>query len=340
MSIVSPPAVASLIEVYSPIATEMEQVGQELDASFVAPNRFLQAFLSHSQKLGGKRLRPALLLLMEKLVRIAHGTEATPAEEKDVICLATAIEMIHTATLIHDDVLDEAEIRRQEDTVNARWNNETSILLGDYLFARALRGAARVEDLRITQIFAAATEAVCQGELTQVASRGNFSLTEQDYLAIVSGKTAALLVASCRIGALCGGGDDAMQQRLGDFGEKIGVAFQIVDDLLDITGDEARVGKSLGSDFSKGKLTLPIIHFLQNSEAQPKAKMLELLQREEPVQREELLQLLEATKSIDFARSEAKRFTDEALELLTNFAETPVRNSLAQLATFVTARKY
>ena len=180
--------------------------------------------------------------------------------------LAAAVEMIHTATLIHDDVLDEATMRRHLETVNVRWNNETSVLLGDYLFTRVLCLASSLEDVFACQAIGDASRAMCEGELRQVESRGNYGLSEPQYLDIITGKTAALTACCCRLGAHYAGADPAARRPWPATACNLGIAFQIADDLLDVLGDEATVGKSLGTDLLKQKSTLPLIRLLERVE--------------------------------------------------------------------------
>src|SRR5262245_23345896 len=170
--------------------------------------------------------------------------------------------MIHTATLVHDDILDEADIRRHASTVNAEWGTEPAVLLGDYLFTHAFHLAASLESTRACRWIGSATNLVCEGEMQQVHHRGNFDLDEEGYFAIIRGKTAELTAVSCRLGAAYAGAPDATVAALERYGRDLGVAFQIADDVLDIWGDERTTGKSLGTDFEKQKLTLPLIRLL------------------------------------------------------------------------------
>src|SRR5206468_475198 len=177
--------------------------------------------------------------------------------------LAAVVEMVHTATLVHDDVLDDATVRRHRPTVNAEWGNQNSILLGDFLFTHAFHLASSV-DARACAIIGHATNRVCEGELQQNVERGNFDLTEDAYLDIVDGKTAELTSCCCRLGALYSGMDDEAVERLAQYGRYLGLAFQIADDLLDLVGEERAAGKSLGSDLAQQKLTLPLIHMMRH----------------------------------------------------------------------------
>ena len=180
--------------------------------------------------------------------------------------LAAVVEMIHTATLVHDDMLDEAMIRRHAATVNAEWGNETAVLLGDYLFTHAFHLAASLDSTRACRWIGQATNKVCEGEMQQIHHRGNLDLDESDYFAIIEGKTAELTAVSCRLGASYAGAPESTVAALDRYGRNMGIAFQIADDVLDIWGEERVTGKSLGTDLEKQKLTLPIIHLLSESE--------------------------------------------------------------------------
>ena len=181
--------------------------------------------------------------------------------------LAAVVEMIHTATLVHDDILDEAVIRRHAATVNAEWGNETAVLLGDYLFTHAFHLAASLESTRACRWIGHATNKVCEGEMQQVHHRGNLDLDENDYFAIIEGKTAELTAVSCRLGASYAGAAEPTVAALDRYGRNLGIAFQIADDVLDIWGEERVTGKSLGTDLEKQKLTLPVIRLLAHRRA-------------------------------------------------------------------------
>ena len=207
--------------------------------------------IRHGFRLGGKRLRPALLLL---------AGQAVGRSRDEHIMLAAVVEMIHTATLVHDDVLDEAAIRRHVDTVNARWNNETSVLLGDFLFTHAFYLASTLDSTYACRTIGRATNIVCDGELRQTITSGDVNLSEDDYLAIVEAKTAELCACAASWAPTTPAATKEPIARLAAFGRNLGIAFQIADDLLDLEGNESATGKSLGTDLAKRKMTLPLIH--------------------------------------------------------------------------------
>ena len=193
------------------------------------------------------------------------------------LTLAAMVEVIHTATLVHDDVLDEATIRRHLDTVNARWSNEVSVLLGDYLLARAICLASSLDDNFACRAISESARHMCEGELRQIESRGNYDLSEADYFEIIAGKTAALMACCCRLGAHYAGAEPAVCEALARYGHDLGVAFQIADDVLDLVGEEATVGKSLGTDLLKQKATLPLIRLLGTVDSAERNELTSLL---------------------------------------------------------------
>src|SRR5262245_50733822 len=262
-----------LQSLYAPVAAELAEVEALLKAELRSDYPFVDELVRYGCLLGGKRLRPALLLLTAQAVggRI----------EREHITLATVVEMIHTATLVHDDVLDEAHMRRHLATVNARWDNEASVLLGDFLFTHAFYLASTLDSVVGCRLIGRATNIVCEGELRQKGSRGNFNLSEVEYLEIVEAKTAELTAVSCRLGALFAGASEGLVEQMDGFGRDLGIAFQIADDLLDVQGEEKTTGKSLGTDLEKQKPTLPIIRALELATGADRAKLLALVSGEE-----------------------------------------------------------
>src|SRR5262245_54474641 len=241
---------AALARRMAPIAGDLAEFERRLERALRHPDPFIDELARHSFRLGGKRLRPALLLL---------SAQAVGAVNDDHRTLAAVVEMIHTATLVHDDVLDEAQVRRHRDTVNARWSNQTSVLLGDYLFTHAFYLASTLDTTFGCRAIGEATNTVCEGELRQTAAAGDFWLARDAYLGIIEAKTAELCACCCRLGAHYAGASAATIEHLTSYGRNLGNAFQIVDDLLDLEGQEQVTGKSLGTDLAHRKMTLPLI---------------------------------------------------------------------------------
>ncbi|WP_437226822.1 polyprenyl synthetase family protein [Planctomicrobium sp. SH661] len=234
----------------------LEDVDQRFEMELASENPFVHDINEHTRRFRGKRLRPLLCLLTAQAV--GKVTESHRI-------LAAVVEMIHTATLIHDDVLDDADVRRHVATVHVRWSNQTSVLYGDYLFTHAFHLAASTGSAEACRMIGRATNRVCEGELMQTRSRGNLSLTEEDYFAIIDGKTAELCAVACEIGARYADASDEIVAAMENYGRNLGKAFQIADDVLDLIGIESSVGKTLGTDLSQQKLTLPIIRLLNNA---------------------------------------------------------------------------
>jgi len=299
---------------------------QEIDSR----EPYVTDVLTHLQSYRGKRLRPMLLMLTARAL-------GTVTREQHV--LAAVVEMIHTATLVHDDVLDDATTRRHVATVNARWNNETSVLLGDYLFTHAFHLAASLESARACRLIGHATNLVCEGELSQVHERGNLNLTEEQYFAIVEGKTAELCAVACHLGALYGGASPETVAACEQYGRWLGIAFQIADDVLDLSGTEAEMGKTLGSDLTKQKLTLPVIHLLTNVPDSEAARIREWLSEPTLESRGLLQEKLRQAGSLEYARDRALEYAAGARERLSVLPESPARSLLEEIADYIVVRK-
>jgi octaprenyl-diphosphate synthase len=324
----SAPAFRSSADLLAPIARDLEAVERLLRQTLESPRPGVARLIDHLAHYRGKRLRPILLLLTAKAcggIRPAHHT------------LAAVAEMIHTATLVHDDVLDAATVRRHASTINAEWGNQASILLGDWLFTHAFHLTSTV-DARACRLIGEATNRVCAGELHQVSERGNLELTEEAYLDIIDGKTAKLTSCCCRLGALYAGADHDVVESLAEYGRCLGLAFQIADDLLDLVGDERTAGKSLGTDLDQQKLTLPLIWHLRREPREHALSLRRLLETPGSHKRDRLRPELEESGAIAYARSRAEEFASRALTELTALPPSPCQALLEQLADRVVHR--
>jgi len=317
---------------FSPVRGDLNKVEQLLRAELSNDFPLVDRLLKHGFRLGGKRMRPALVLLCGKACgRIGH----------EHLVLAAAIEMIHTATLIHDDVLDEASLRRHLETVNARWDNEASILLGDYLFTHCLCLVANsIEDTFACRAIGEASKAMCEGELRQMVGRGNYDLTEKEYFDIITGKTAALCACCCRLGAHYADADETTCEVYTRFGKYLGIAFQIIDDLLDVLGDEATTGKSLGTDLVKQKATLPLIRLLGGLDQPAHDEVLAFLVRSDNHHREYLSHWFAQSDAISYSRQRAIEFSHLAKSELNQVSPSPIHENMRQLADFVVSRQH
>jgi octaprenyl-diphosphate synthase len=315
---------------FAPIQSDLEEVERLLAETIASRRACLSPLIAHLENYRGKRLRPALLLL------IARGSgQVTPAHH----ILGAVVEMIHTATLVHDDVLDEASVRRHTATVNFGWGNQTSILLGDYLFTHAFHLASSV-DARACRLIGEATNRVCEGELQQTIQRGNWGLTERDYLDIVEGKTAELTSCCALLGALYSGADSDTVHRMARFGRCLGIAFQIADDLLDLTGEERITGKSLGTDLDQNKATLPLIHLLDAASPEKASRLRQILSSPGNHKRENLRPFLAESGSLQYAGRKAEEFADQARAELICLPPSECKSILELLTDRVVHRSY
>lgn len=316
---------------YDPIRTDLAQVERILQRELRNRHGYIDGLVKHSFHLGGKRLRPALVLLAAQAV----GT-VTPAHHT----LAAVVEMIHTATLVHDDVLDEATVRRHLPTVNARWDTQSSVLLGDYLFTHAFYLSSTLGTTFACETIGRATNTVCEGELRQVASRGRFDLSEDEYLEIIEAKTASLCACCCRLGAHYAGAAPPLEESLAHFGLELGIAFQIADDVLDLVGHESQTGKSLGTDLEKQKLTLPLIRLLDRLEPHERGDLVAVLSRPGDDRREALNRWLAESDALSYAQEKAADYARRATAHLQGLVPSPALAVLAQLPELVVNRQH
>jgi len=314
---------------FAPVMAEIEEADRIFDQTLAHYRSPFGTLIEHLRHYRGKRLRPALLLLTAR----ACG-RLTPQHP----ILAAAVEMIHTATLVHDDVLDEAELRRHVPTVNAGWGNKVSILLGDMLFTHAFHLTSTV-DGRACTIIGEATNRVCAGELRQVTERGNLTLAEADYFAIIEGKTAALTACCGQLGALYAGAADELVDRMANFGRNLGLGFQIADDLLDLVGNEEAAGKTLGTDLTQQKLTLPVIHCLNKLPPDEAETLRTAIQAGEPGVGRRVLLALEKTHSLIHARRKAEEFARSARQELESLPRGECRTILEAMTDWSVCRE-
>lgn len=319
----------TLGRLFAPIQAELAEAEHVFQDELNSRFPFVQALVEHCGDYQGKRLRPALVLLSAKAC--GRITSAHPA-------LAAVVEMIHTATLVHDDVLDESLVRRHAATVNAEWGNETAVMLGDYLFTHAFHLAASLDSTLACRLIGRATNKVCEGEMMQLHNRGNLDLGEASYFDIIEGKTAELTAVSCRLGAHYAGAEQAVSESLDRYGRSLGIAFQIADDVLDIWGEERATGKSLGTDLEKQKLTLPLIRLLAIGEPATVERARRLLGEAKAESRRELRPMLEESGALDYAWEKARRHVREAVEALDVLPPSESRDVLATMAEYVVRR--
>ena len=280
---------------------------------------------------GGKRLRPMLLLLAARA--LGHGGA-------DAHQLAAVVEFIHTATLLHDDVVDESDLRRGRKTANALFGNAPSVLVGDFLYSRSFQLMVELERMPVMRILADTTNAIAEGEVLQLLHIRNPDTDEPAYLKVIERKTAVLFAAATRIGALLAGADEAVQQRLHDYGMALGYAFQIADDVLDYSADEAALGKHLGDDLAEGKATLPLIHAIQHSNAEVRARLRTIVENGDIDAMPEVLAAIEATGGLDYSRRRAEAYAAAAEAALDGLKENDAVAALRGLARYAVGRDH
>lgn len=323
-----PPATQRPTDLYAPIGRDLDEVERILALTLDSSRPCVARLVAQVRDYRGKRLRPALLLLTAR----ACG-RVVPQHH----VLAAVVEMIHTATLVHDDVLDGALVRRHSPTVNASWGNQNSILLGDYLFTHAFHLASTV-DAQACRLIGQATNRVCEGELAQGAERGNLALSEEEYLDVIDSKTAELTACCCRLGAVYSGVAPTLVESLARYGRWLGVAFQIADDLLDLVGDESRTGKSLGTDVEQQKLTLPLIRLLNHAPAELASRARQILCSPGNHKREALRPYLAECDALTYANRRAEEFAARARAQLSCLPPSPCRAILETLTDRVVHR--
>ena len=281
---------------------------------------------------GGKRLRPAITLLAAKF---------SPCDVQLVLPLAAAAEALHTATLVHDDVIDGALLRRGLPTLNAMWSRGATVLAGDFLFAQAADFAAMSGNPRVIRIFSRTLVTICNGELRQLFSALNWKQPKEEYYRRIFAKTASLFQAAAETGAVISGASEEFVQALSTYGYNFGMAFQIVDDILDFVGDESVMGKPAGSDLRQGTVTLPVVYVLQQDERAPELiRILEHAQADGGSRLEEAVALIRDSDAIDAAEAEAREFVAKAQEALSILPDVPARDVLTDLADFVVERRW
>jgi len=288
----------------------------------------------------GKMIRPGLVLLSYHAVRGASceksARDCAGNKQYEAIRIAAIVEMVHNAALLHDDVIDEGRKRRGMPTVNSLRGNEFAVLLGDFLLSRVFEMCADLEP-KFQRIIAAGAARTCQGELMQIIQRKNWQLSESEYIDIITEKTAALFSSSCHLGALLGGASESQVELLNTFGLNAGVGFQITDDLLDIIGDENKVGKTLGSDIGKKKLTLAVIHLLKVVDERAKSLVISRLNTGGDGKKA-LIEMLRSYGSIDYACGRAQEFIAKSIAALAGLKESSAKDALIEMARFVERR--
>lgn len=338
----TPPPVPSepkpkLQEMFAPIAPALAHMEKTLQSNLCSDTPWVDQLLEHSRLLSGKRMRPVLLLLAGLAVKQRSNpkfqVEDLPSE---LIPMAAAVEMIHTATLVHDDVIDDANMRRHKPTANSRWDNRISVLLGDYLFTHAFHVGSQSGSVKALAMLASASNKVCAGEMKQNFYSGRFDISTDLYYEIISEKTAELCAVACAAGALLADADQTLLDGFEQYGLDLGMAFQIIDDILDLVGDADTVGKTLGTDLANRKPTLPMIHCLECLPVDRRQHLLRLIPDAQELP--QVIDILTETGSINFARDVAQSHINNAVSFANDLGEGSAANSLLMIANFVLKR--
>ena len=314
------------------LAPELDAVNaliRERMASRHAPR--IPEVTAHLVEAGGKRLRPMLTLAAARLCGYAGDNH---------LRLAATVEFIHTATLLHDDVVDESNQRRGRPTANLLWDNKSSVLVGDYLFARSFQLMTETGSLDVMRILSDASATIAEGEVLQLTAAANLSTTEETYLQVVRGKTAALFAAACEVGGVIAGVPDTQVAALRDYGDALGIAFQIADDLLDYGGDTGTTGKNVGDDFRERKLTLPVIKAVAKADAEERAFWVRVIEKgdQHDGDLDRAMGLLRLHGTLEETRAEALSHAEVAKSAMAEMPDHPLRGMLSDLADFVVAR--
>ena len=324
-------------EIFELVKKDLDRVEREISLESVASVDAVTTISRYLQDGGGKRLRPILVLLASQLVGgVSDGT----------VRMAAVVEMIHAATLVHDDVIDMAQTRRGRPSSNTVWGNHTCVLAGDWLYMQAFQVALRERNFHVLDLLIALTQMMVEGELLQLERIGKIDISEADYMELVDRKTASLFSACARLGAITAqtsdGAGEATEARLGEFAWNLGIAFQLVDDMLDFTSHEKVLGKPVGSDLREGKVTLPLIYALEAATPEERQLVCTVLKdgNYDQVPFQQILRMIQARHGFDRVRERAQSFTERARTIMSEFPDSPNQRAMFALTELVTDRDH
>ena len=326
-----PLAAPSLESIRAPIVADLQRVDAVIRERLASDVVLIRTIGNYIVESGGKRLRPALVLLAAN----AFGARG-PAKHE----LAAVIEFIHTATLLHDDVVDESSLRRGRKTANAEFGNAASVLVGDFLYSRAFQMIVDAGSLRIMKVLADATNVIAEGEVLQLLNVHDADTDEECYLRVIRYKTAKLFEAATQVGAILGGASPDSEKALAEYGMHLGTAFQLIDDVLDYSGDLHETGKNLGDDLAEGKPTLPLIHAMHAGNESERDVIRHAIEHGGKADLEGVVAAIHRVGALDYARERARQAATAASARLEGLADSPCRDSLLQLAHFSVERKF
>lgn len=316
------------------VAEDLKIVTELITNDYYSKVPLINQITDYIVQCGGKHLRPLILLLMSK----ALGYEGTAAPH-----LATAIEFVHTATLLHDDVIDESGMRRGRKTANVVWNNASTILVGDFLYSRAFQKIAHLENIPITAILRAmskATNLIVEGEVIQLINRHNPHITEEVYLTILHCKTGKLFEVAAHIGTLLGDAPPHIQHAACEYGKHLGIAFQLVDDMLDYRADPEKTGKNIGDDLAEGSPTLPLIYALEHAKPAEREKIQKAIENSDASDIKEIIRIVESSGALAYTAQKASEQAERAITVLASLPASPYRDALVALADFAIHRDH
>lgn len=318
-------------DVWEAYRKDLEEVEDQVRLNLDSHVPLINTVCSHILSSGGKRIRPLLLILCARLFGYIH---------KEDLVLGSLIEFIHTATLLHDDVLDDADLRRGQETARRVWGNHASILVGDYLYSRAMSQIAAFRNHGFNETLAEACRKMAEGEILQLEANDQTSMTEDEYLRIVEYKTAALIAASCKVGGIIGGASPSQQATLYRFGLHLGIAFQLADDRLDYTANGDRLGKTLGQDLRQGMVTLPLLHLLQTCSEGEKQRITQQIRMKNLGEEDlsHIISLMHQYSSLTYAMARAQEFVDAASLDLASFDDSTAKRALIIVACYMMNR--
>jgi octaprenyl-diphosphate synthase len=322
----------ALAHIFEPVRLDLEQVEREFARHVESHVALIPEIARYIQDSGGKRVRPAVLLMAARLC----GFKGDLA-----ILFASVIEFIHTATLVHDDIVDDATLRRGRQAVHSRWGNDVTVLLGDYLYIKSMALALRHDVLPIIRVLCDITLGMIEGEIYQLTKNGDIDINEDEHFEIIRRKTAYLFGGCAQIGGMLGNASDGQAEALRTYGLNLGMTFQIVDDVLDLTGREEVIGKPVASDLREGKMTLPLIYALRRSGPDFRSRIDEIVRERQvtPERWQEILAVLGEHRALDYAFQKASDYARQAQDdLLAAFPPSPERDALAALPEYVLSR--
>jgi octaprenyl-diphosphate synthase len=325
------PSFATLVQMFEPIREDLEKVEREFYRHVESQVDLIPKIGRYIQNGGGKRIRPAVLLMAARLVGYTGDL---------AVLYAAVVEFIHTATLVHDDIIDDSKFRRGQPSVHSRWGSDVTVLLGDYLYIKSMGLALTPDRLDVVRQLCDVTLRMIEGELYQLSKKADLALTEEEHLDIVRRKTAYLFGGCARIGGVLGNAKPEQERALQEYGISLGMSFQLIDDLLDFSGDQAALGKPVGGDLREGKVTLPIIRLLQRADADT-TEMVASVVRDgacSPEKWQDICRLIDETRSVEYAMFKAQEFAANAKKQLYVFAPSHERDALMALPDYILAR--